>query len=139
MMDKVFLFLTSSKTIVFIAVGGAAGAVSRYLLSGWIHRLFGSAFPFGTLAVNVVGCFLIGVVMHVGQATDLLPESWRLAITIGFLGALTTFSAFGYETMMYAEHGKWSVALGNIGANVAVCLLAVWAGLILARSIVGGA
>ena len=127
------------QNLLCIAIGGAAGAVSRYLLSGWVHHLVGKAFPYGTLTVNVVGCFLMGLVMHVGQVTVVIPENWRVAITIGLLGAMTTFSTFGYETIMHAESGQWSVAMGNIAANVVFCLLAVWTGLILARTIVGGA
>ncbi len=125
--------------LLLIAAFGAAGAVSRYALSGWVYRWTGESFPSGTLAVNLVGCFALGIIAHIGQTTDLIAESHRPALTIGFLGAFTTFSTFGYETFRQLEGGLWGAALLNIGANVLVGLFAVWAGIAVARGLVGGA
>jgi CrcB protein len=125
--------------VVLIALCGAAGAVARYAVSGWMHKLLGAAFPYGTLTVNVVGCFLLGLLMHVSLVSDVISPTARTAMAIGFLGALTTFSTFGYETFGYLEDGQWHTALGNIAANMLLGLLAVWGGLAAARAVVGGA
>jgi CrcB protein len=127
------------RDLLFIALGGALGAVSRYAVSGWAHDLLGTAFPYGTLVVNVAGCFLLGLIAHVGQTTVYISEPARIAATIGFLGGLTTFSTFGYETFRQLEDGQWVYAVGNMAANLFVGLLAVWAGLAAARIVVGGA
>jgi len=125
--------------LLLIAGFGAAGALSRYALSGWVYRIAGENFPYGTLAVNLAGCFLLGLIVHIGQATDLIAENHRPALTIGFLGAFTTFSTFGYETFRQLEDGLWGAALLNVGANVLIGLIAVGAGLAAARGLVGGA
>jgi CrcB protein len=127
------------REILILAVGGAAGAVSRYALSGWAHDLLGERFPYGTLAVNVLGCFCIGVAMQAGLSADLFSRSARLAITVGFLGAFTTFSTFGYETVRAIEDGAWNTAFTNVAANVMLGLFATWGGLQVARQIWGGA
>lgn len=125
--------------LTFIAIGGAAGAVSRYLLSGWVNQAMnyasGSGFPFGTLAVNVLGSFAIGAIMQLGQSSSAIPEHWRVGITAGFLGALTTFSTFSYETIVHLERGEWRISLGNVVANIVLCVFAVWAGLSLVRAL----
>ena len=119
--------------IAVIAVGGACGAVGRYVISGWAPP------PYGTLAVNVLGCFLIGVVMHIGLTTDLLSRNARVLLTTGFLGGLTTFSTFSYETLMAAQDGDWRTAGLNVGLNLVLGLTATWAGFVLARATFGGA
>ena len=119
--------------IVVVAVGGACGAVSRYIISGWAPP------PYGTLAVNVVGCFFIGLVMHVGLTTDLLSRNARVLLTTGFLGALTTFSTFTYETLTAAQDGDWRTAGVSVGLNLVLGLGATWAGFVLARLTFGGA
>ena len=81
--------------ILFIAIAGALGALSRYGISSFVSDQLGEKFALGTLAVNVIGCFLIGFVMHIALSTDIISEEMRMAITVGFLGALTTFSTFG--------------------------------------------
>jgi CrcB protein len=124
--------------LVALALAGALGTLGRYTLSGWAYRVMGEGFAFGTLTVNVVGCFLLGLLMHVGLATDLLPRTLRFAATVGFLGAFTTYSTFGYETMRYLEDGAWMLAAANVGANLALGLFATWAGLTAARAAFGG-
>jgi CrcB protein len=125
--------------ILYLAIAGALGAVSRFLLSGFTYRLLGSGFPYGTLCVNVIGSLLIGFVMQVGLNTDIIPQSLRTVITVGFLGAFTTFSTFSFETLNYIQDGVWGMALLNIAVNVIVCLLAVFAGIIIGKLAFGGA
>ena len=118
---------------------GAVGAVSRYAVGLSAVHLLGDRFAFGTLTVNVIGCFLLALLVHVGTTTELVPPDLRTALAIGFLGALTTFSTFGYETMKYIEDGMWHLAVANVAANLVLGLIAVWGGLTLARYIFGGA
>jgi CrcB protein len=125
--------------ILYLAIAGALGAVSRFLLSGFTYRLLGSGFPYGTLCVNVLGSLLIGFVMQVGLSTDIIPQSLRTAVTVGFLGAFTTFSTFSYETLNYIQEGIWGMAFLNIAANVIVCLVAVFAGIMIGKVTFGGA
>ena len=125
--------------ILYLAIAGALGAVSRFLLSGVTYRLLGSGFPYGTLCVNIIGSLLIGFVMQVGLNTDIIPQSLRTVITVGFLGAFTTFSTFSFETLNYIQDGVWGMALVNIAVNVIVCLLAVFAGIIIGKLAFGGA
>lgn len=124
--------------VIAIAIAGALGALSRFGLSIVAYSLLGTSFPFGTLIVNIVGCFLIGFVMHISLTTNAIPETWRLAITTGFLGALTTFSAFSYETIRFINQSQWLPAAGNITANIVLGLLATFGGLALAKLIAGG-
>ena len=91
--------------ILYLAIAGALGAVSRFLLSGFTYRLLGSGFPYGTLFVNIIGSLLIGFIMQVGLSTDIIPQQLRTVITAGFLGAFTTFSTFSYETLNYIQEG----------------------------------
>ncbi|NIL98780.1 MAG: fluoride efflux transporter CrcB [Planctomycetales bacterium] len=126
------------RLILLIAAAGAAGAVGRYLLGGWTYRLLGDSFPYGTLAVNMLGCFLLGTVQQLGQQTDLLTQETRVAIAIGLLGALTTYSTFGYETFRLVEDGRWQPALANIAAHLLLGLFAIWLGITLVRAGMGG-
>ncbi len=124
--------------IFSLAVAGALGTLSRYAVSGWAYRLLGERLAYGTLVVNVAGCFVLALVMQVALATDALPRTLRLAATVGFLGAFTTFSTFGYETVRYLEDGAWLLAAANAGANLFGGLAACWVGLIVANAITGG-
>lgn len=125
--------------MIALAVAGAAGTVSRYAVSGWSYRVLGEKLPYGTLVVNVVGCLLLGFVMQLALSTDLIPRAMRVPITVGFFGAFTTFSTFGYETVRLIEDAAWSPALINVGANVILCIVASWMGLALGRLVLGGA
>ena len=122
-----------------IALAGGAGTLGRYALSGWVYRVLGDQFAYGTLAVNVVGCVAIGFLMQVGIGTDLVPRAWRLPLTVGFLGGFTTMSTFGYETLRYVEDGAWALAAANVVATLVLCLAATWLGLVSGRVVVGGA
>lgn len=115
--------------LLWIAAFGAAGAVSRYTISGVVQRWCGGgeAFPAGTLLVNVAGCFLIGLIA--GSHTHMLSDSMRHGLSAGFLGALTTFSTFGLETVHHLEKQHYLIALGSVAANLVVGCLAAWGGL----------
>lgn len=120
--------------IIAIAIGGAVGAVSRYLVGLASLYWFGDRFAFGTLIVNVMGCFVLGILLqHQLVATAKLPTLAHAGLTVGFLGALTTFSTFGVETIRFVERGEWWLAAINVGANVTLGLLAAAAGHHLAR------
>lgn len=121
--------------VVAIAIGGAFGSVLRYGLSTWVYALVGRAFPYGTLAVNVLGCLAMGFLFVVFM--DRLSESvvWRAGILIGVLGGFTTFSSFSIETFNLIEQGDWLKAAGNMAASLLLCLGATWLGAMLARQL----
>ena len=123
--------------IILIAAAGAAGALSRYGISSFAAHTLGDKFAYGTLIANIIGCFLLSLVMHISLSTDIITEQTRLAVTVGFLGALTTFSTFSYETFRYIEERAYLLAFGNITLNVLCGLLATMAGLILAKILIG--
>lgn len=121
--------------LLAIAGGGALGAVLRFGMSSNIHRFFGRDFPYGTLAVNVLGSFLMGLCFILMVERNVLSMEWRSIIIIGFLGAFTTFSTFSMETLALLESGELSRALLNILLSVTLCLAATWIGLIIGRQI----
>jgi|TARA_B110000263_G_scaffold107806_1_gene94196 CrcB protein len=118
------------KPLLFVSLGAVVGAVARYLLSEATLRAFGDGFPYGTLLVNVIGCLVIGILG--GAIPDMLDPTKLLLIT-GMLGALTTFSAFGWESLELMQNGKVGVALVNIGLNVIVSLVAVYGGYLIGQ------
>lgn len=123
------------KTAAAIAVCCAGGGLTRYYLSGWVYSLVGRAFPYGTLVVNILGAYLIGLVMELGLRSTLIPDTLRIGLTIGFLGGLTTFSTFSYETFSLIEDGRFLVAFANIMGSVAICLLFTWLGIVTVRTL----
>jgi CrcB protein len=119
------------KEVLLVAVGGAAGALARFGVGLLVVRLPGRPMPLATLAVNVLGCLAIGMAgqyLATHAASGLAPML-RYGFVVGFLGALTTFSAFGWDSVELMQKGHSGLALANIGANVVVGLLAVWAGM----------
>jgi fluoride exporter len=124
--------------LAWVCLGSALGGGARYLLSLAALQWLGSGFPFGTLVVNVLGSFLIGLVMTVGIETTLLSPTARLFIATGVLGGLTTYSTFNYETLGLASEGDWLRAALNLAATVAACLIAGALGLASGRALVGG-
>ena len=118
--------------LLLIGAGGFLGAVGRYLLGGAVQRLGGAtAFPWGTLAVNVLGCLAIGALYGIAEARD-VGSGARLFLATGVLGGFTTFSTFGLETVALARDGAPLRAASNAVATLALCLLAVWLGHALA-------
>jgi CrcB protein len=124
--------------VVCVAVAGAIGSLCRWGIGRLAVRLFGPDFPYGTLIVNVLGCFLIGLIMHFALASDRLSPTARLTLTVGFLGALTTFSSFSYETVILIEQARWTAVGFNIAANLFLGLAATVAGLSVGRTLTGG-
>ncbi len=121
--------------LLWVCFAGAIGAGTRYLVSVWAARRFGDAFPVGTLLVNVAGCFLMGLVMQASISLASFPLGLRVALTSGFLGGLTTYSAFAYETTKLAQDGTRSVALVNLAVTTAACFVAVVLGLAAGRAL----
>lgn len=121
--------------IIYIGLFGALGCISRYLLSGWTYNLVGRSLPYGTLAVNVIGSFLLGLIMEGSLRSTLLSPELRLGLTVGFLGGFTTFSTFSYETVRLLEEGSLLHAGANILLNVTVCIVFALLGVYIARQI----
>jgi CrcB protein len=118
---------------LLLFTAGGLGAMLRYALSGWVQDRAGDAFPWGTLAVNVVGCFAIGVLATALEERSVLAPELRIALLVGLLGGFTTFSTFGLETWRLLIGGELGPALANALLSVLLCLLAVALGGILAR------
>jgi CrcB protein len=121
----------------WICFAGAVGTGTRYLTILWAGQRLGTEFPYGTLFVNVAGCFLIGIVMQTALNVVTFPPDLRVALTTGFLGGLTTYSSFGYETTELARNGSLARAALNFGVTTIACFAAVLLGLALARFITG--
>ncbi len=121
--------------VLAIAAGGAAGSVLRFWMSTWVHSFAGRSFPYGTLAVNVIGCLLMGFlfVLLVERMSD--NAVWRAALLIGVLGGFTTFSSFSIETFNLLEQGDSLKAGVNALSSLVLCLGATWAGVILGRQL----
>ena len=124
--------------LLLVCVGGAFGSGARYLVSGWVLAALGPRFPYGTLAVNAIGSFVLAALMHVGTTTDLVSPELRLTLATGVLGGFTTYSTFSYETFRYLQEGAWGLAALNVTATVIGCLAGCAAGFIAARSLVAG-
>ena len=118
--------------IVFVGLGGFIGASTRYLISLYASKLFTSKIPIGTLTVNILGSLIIGIVMELTLKTSLISPHMKLFLTTGFLGGLTTFSTFSYETMELIEKGELLLAIFNIALNLILSL----GGAILGRVII---
>ena len=123
--------------LLWISLGGALGTAARYLVSVWLLRALGPAFPYGTLAVNVIGSFLLGAIMQAGLDTTLLSPTTRAVLGTGVMGGFTTYSTFNYETLQYLQEGAWAMAGLNVAATLLVCLAAGALGVALARALLG--
>lgn len=113
--------------ILFVALGGSIGAVCRYLISIFMIQVCGAGFPFGTLLVNVLGSFMMGVIFALGQVSHLSPEL-KAMVGVGFLGALTTFSTFSNESLLLLQDGEWLKAGLNVVLNISICIFVVYLG-----------
>ncbi|MFA7693167.1 MAG: fluoride efflux transporter CrcB [Candidatus Hydrogenedentes bacterium] len=115
--------------IVLVGVGGFAGSVMRYLTGVWVQQWLSEAlFPFGTLLVNCIGCFVIGLVTHIAETKGMFVHEGRLFMVVGFLGGFTTFSSFGHETLVLIRDNHMAHAFANVSAHLFLGLLAVWLG-----------
>jgi CrcB protein len=116
-------------SILLVALGGAMGSVSRYLLGTWIQSASRSIdFPYGTLTVNLIGCFVIGLLSQLAEARGVFTSEARAFVFIGILGGFTTFSSFGNDTINLVRDREIFNALANVGANVILGLALVWLG-----------
>ncbi|HXA96120.1 MAG TPA: fluoride efflux transporter CrcB [Candidatus Dormibacteraeota bacterium] len=123
---------------IWICFGGAVGTGARYLLGGFVARVAGPDFPYGTLLINVLGSFLIGVVQQVGLSTLMIPDTVRLVLAVGVMGGFTTYSSFSYETVKLVETGSWSAAGAYVVLTTTLCLVGCVMGLSLGRVLVEG-
>ena len=122
--------------ILLVGTGGFFGAVSRYLMSGWVHSLLQKPlFPYGTLAVNILGCFLIGLLNGVFETRQIFNPELRLLVFIGFLGGFTTFSTFGYELFSFLRDSQFLSTALNLFLSIVIGLFAVWLGHTLSKLI----
>jgi len=121
------------KQLAAVAAGGAVGAVLRWLVASGVQKAAGGAFPWGTFAVNALGSFLLGFLFVWLIERSSASELVRLAITVGFLGAFTTFSTYSFESVRLLQEGAFTLAFGNIIGQVVLCLLLTWMGVQLAR------
>ena len=119
--------------LILIGLGGFAGAISRYLVDGFVVDRTGGAFPWGTLVVNLSGSFILGLLFARTAERAILPADIRGPVMIGFIGAYTTFSTYMLESWTLLEGGSWAPALANLGGSVVLGLVAVAAGLTLGR------
>lgn len=122
--------------LLLIGAGGAAGALLRYAVSGVVYRLLGTSFPWGTLIVNVSGCFVIGLLWAVGERAP-FPKGLHVLVFTGVLGAFTTFSTYGLETFSLLRDGEIALGLANFLASNLVGLGAVILGFIIAKALLG--
>jgi CrcB protein len=121
--------MPSLLSLTFVALGGAFGSVSRYLLGTWIQSTSKSLdFPFGTLTVNLIGCFVIGLLSQLAESRGVFTPETRSLVFVGVLGGFTTFSSFGNDTLNLVRDGEMVNALLNVGANVVLGLALVWLG-----------
>jgi len=119
--------------ILLIALFGAVGTLARYGLQGLVQIKIGSTFPYGTLVVNLTGCFLLGLIGQFTLNRIIVPPEWRMAIAIGFFGGYTTFSSFGWETAKMLEAGEWLWASTYVAASVVFGLFLTVTGIRLAN------
>ena len=122
------------QSFLLVGLAGAAGAVSRYAVGILAQRSLGTNFAYGTLLVNVLGCLLLGFLLEIERNSNLVPNPMRLILAVGFLGAFTTFSTFGYETMRYLQDGAGNLALLNVTANLVLGCGGIWVGWLAARA-----
>jgi fluoride exporter len=119
--------------LLLIAAGGGAGAVLRFLVSGWVYAMLGRDFPYGTLVVNVFGSLVMGLCFALLVERMVSGPEWRAVIMIGLLGAFTTFSTFSIETLNLLEDGELFKAFSNMLLSVVLCLVGTWVGLVIGR------
>jgi CrcB protein len=120
--------VTVLSRVLWVGLGGMVGSVARYLLSALLLKSLGPAFPFGTLAVNLIGSFLLGVLMAIGLHTTSLGPNAQLGLTTGLMGGFTTYSTFNFETLRLLEERAWALAALNVAVTLFACLAVGWLG-----------
>jgi fluoride exporter len=123
------------KELALVAFAGAVGTLARFGLSSWVQKLGGIKFPWATLAVNLIGCLLFGLVFALAEERHLISARLRLILLTGFMGAFTTFSSFGFETATLLRNEQWMIALANVAAQNILGIGAVFLGLSLGRAL----
>ena len=121
--------------LIYLGLFGGMGCVARYMVSGWMYQFAGRSLPYGTLAVNVIGSLILGLIMEGSLRSTLLSPEIRIGLTVGFMGGFTTFSTFSYETVRLLEEGSLFAAGANILLNVILCISAAVLGIFLARQV----
>ncbi len=122
--------------ILLIGLGGFFGAIARFYTTKWTNMLMGDKIPFGTVAVNVIGSFVLGLVVTLSVEKMVVSEDIKLLTGVGFLGAFTTFSTFSVETVYLVEEGAYIPALAYVSLNLIVAVFAAFAGILIARYMV---
>jgi len=123
------------RSILLVGIGGFVGSIARYLVAILFSSQISSVFPFATLTVNVLGCFLIGILFALSDRGNLLSPEWRILLTTGFCGGFTTFSTFSYESMRLMQDGEYLYLAAYVFISVFVGLTATYLGIALVRSI----
>ncbi len=121
--------------LLYIGIFGGLGCVARYLASGWTYQLLGRDLPYGTLLVNVLGSFLLALLLTLGLRSTFISPELRIGLSVGFMGGFTTFSTFSYETLRLLDEGSLWQAGANVLLNVLLCLLFALLGMILAKQL----
>ncbi len=124
--------------VLLIGFAGGLGTLARYFVGLWAGRTLGAAFPYGTFIVNVAGCFLIAFISQLALATTLVSPSLRTVLTTGFMGGLTTYSSFNYESTALLRQGAVATGSLNVVATLVACFVAGLLGITLARRLAGG-
>ncbi len=127
---------TAILDLIYVGLGVLIGSIGRYLVAGTVHQIFpGTFFPLGTAIVNIIGCFLIGILTGLAELRNLLSPEMRMFLLIGLLGGFTTFSTFGHETIALMRDGQFFHAVGNVLIQVIIGLSGVWLGYNVTRYI----
>lgn len=127
--------VTTGAKFLWLATAGAAGTLSRYGLGGLVQRLHGGAYPWGTLVVNALGCFLFGVIWALAEERLVISGETRLILLVGFMGAFTTFSSYAFETGAMLRDAEWLLAGGNMLAHNVLGLLLFFLGMVAGRTL----
>jgi CrcB protein len=121
--------------VLLVGVGGFVGSIARYLVAVLFANQMSSVFPFATLAVNIVGCFVIGILFALSDRGNILSPEWRVLLTTGFCGGFTTFSTFSYESLRLIQDGEYLYVALYVLASVVIGLAATYVGIIVIKSI----